>query len=488
MVAYSTSFAADTRRLIIAGLRVSDVLAVLVAGAVAYWARHGTLHIEDVYIAAMALGALLTATYMHFAKLYSYSNLVAFSLQFGTVTAMWGAVFVSLIALAYFAQVSDRYSRFWVLTWFTTTLLIFGALRVLLAYQVERWAKRGELDINIAIVGAGDFGRRLIQFFDRRKTPGIRIVGVFDDRQTRVPASIEGYPVRGNISDLLNYIRENRVDEVVVAVPWRAGGQLRELIARLQTVATDVKLCPEEILQEIPNLGYGEVAGVPMLKLSERPLSGWSLFAKAIEDRLLSVAILIGFLPVMIPIALAIKLTSRGPVFFRQTRYGFNNNNFTVLKFRTMYPADPAAAPGSGGEADEDGVPNDRKSVQQARRDDPRITPVGAFLRRTSLDELPQPINVIRGEMSLVGPRPHAVAHNEEYAATINEYLSRHRMKPGITGWAQVNGFRGETGTVDLMRQRVEYDLYYIENWSVLFDFRILLMTLFVGFINRNAY
>jgi Undecaprenyl-phosphate glucose phosphotransferase len=333
---------------------------------------------------------------------------------------------------------------------------------------VERWSKSGELDSNVAIVGAGDFGRRLIRFLNSRRSSGIRIVGVYDDRKTRVPEELEGYPVRGDIDDLLAHIRTQRIDEVVVAVPWRAGGQLRELISRLQTVATDVKLCPEEILLEILNLGYGDVAGIPMLKLAERPLSGWSLLAKAIEDRVLGTLLLIAFSPIMVPIA--IRLTSAGPIFFSQPRYGFNNNEFSVLKFSTMYAGE------------------EQTDIVQAQRNDPRITPIGRFLRRTSLDELPQLINVIRGEMSLVGPRPHAISHNEEYAAVINEYLARHRVKPGITGWAQVNGFRGETKTVDLMRQRVRYDLYYIENWSVLFDFRILLMTLFVGFVNRNAY
>lgn len=475
MVAYSTSFAADTRWLVVVALRVSDVLAVIAAGVLAYWARHGTLSIPDLYLAAMLLAAFLTAIYMHFANLYSFTNLATFSLQFGTVTAMWGAVFVTLIALAYFTRVSDDYSRFWVVTWFTISLVIFGALRIALAYQVERWARRGEIDINVAVVGAGDFGRRLIKYLDSRSASGIRIVGVFDDRKTRVTDEIEGYPVRGDIDDLLEYIRDHRVDEIIVALPWRAGEQLHSLIGRLQTVAADVKLCPEEVSLEIPNLGYGEVAGLPMLKLSERPLSGWKLLAKALEDRFLAAFMLLALTPVLLLIAMAVRMTSPGPVFFRQKRYGFNNNEFTVLKFRTMRN-DPESKNTEAGQ------------VRQATRNDPRITRLGAFLRRTSLDELPQLLNVLRGEMSLVGPRPHAVAHNEEYSTVINEYLSRHRMKPGITGWAQVNGFRGETQTLDLMRQRVQFDLYYIENWSVLFDFRILLMTLFVGFINRNAY
>ncbi len=471
MVAVITTFAADARRLILIGLRLADTLVVIAAGIFAYWARHGIFDLPDVYLTALLVAAFLTATCMHFTNLYSFSNLATFSLQFGKVTAICGAVFVTLIALAYFTQVSDSFSRFWVITWFTTTLVLFGILRTGLAYQVERWAKHGELDINIVVIGTGESAAKLIRHLEATQSAGTKVVGVFDERKPRTPENIAGYPVRGNVDDLLVFLRKNRVDEIIIAIPWRAGVELRETIKKLQTVAAEVKLCPEEISLGLPHLGYGEVAGIPMLKLSERPLSGWSVFSKGLEDRILGTLILIVISPLLVLIAAIVKLTSRGPVFFTQMRYGFNNNEFTVLKFRTMYTS--ASQP---------------VQVAQATREDPRVTPVGNILRRASLDELPQLINVIRGKMSLVGPRPHAVAHNEEYGAVINGYLSRHRVKPGITGWAQINGFRGETQTLDLMRQRVQYDLYYIENWSILFDLRILVMTLFVGFVHRNAY
>jgi Undecaprenyl-phosphate glucose phosphotransferase len=473
MVAVITTFAADARRLIIISLRFADVQVVFGAGIFAYWARHGTIDVPDVYVTALLVGAFLTATCMHFTSLYSFANLVTFSLQFGKVTAIWGGVFVTLIGLAYFTQVSDSFSRFWVVTWFTTTLILFGILRTGLAYQVERWAKRGELDLNIAIVGTGEPAAKLVRHLEATRSSGTAIVGMFSGGEASTSDEIAGYPLRGDVDDLLVFIRNNRVDEIIVAVPWRDDGNIREITAKLQTVAADVKLSPEEISLELPHLGYGEVAGIPMLKLSERPLSGWSVFAKGLEDRILGALLLVVFSPLFIAVAIAIKLNSKGSVLFIQKRYGFNNNEFSVLKFRTMRAA-PEPAP--------------RDGVVQAQREDPRVTAVGKFLRRTSLDELPQLVNVVRGEMSLVGPRPHAIAHNEEYATVINEYLSRHRVKPGITGWAQINGFRGETQTLDLMRQRVQHDLYYIENWSVLFDLRILVMTLFVGFIHRNAY
>jgi Undecaprenyl-phosphate glucose phosphotransferase len=221
----------------------------------------------------------------------------------------------------------------------------------------------------------------------------------------------------------------------------------------------------------LPVRRFLPLAGVPMLAVLERPLSGWNFVLKALEDRVLAAILIVLFAPILLLIAVAIKLDSRGPVFFRQKRYGFNNNPITVYKFRSMHV----------GAASDD-------SVQQARRNDPRVTRVGAILRRTSLDELPQLFNVFSGEMSLVGPRPHAVVHNEQYAKIIDDYLSRHRVKPGITGWAQVNGLRGETDTPEKMARRVQFDLYYIDNWSLLFDVKILMLTPFLGFVNKNAY
>jgi putative colanic acid biosynthesis UDP-glucose lipid carrier transferase len=219
------------------------------------------------------------------------------------------------------------------------------------------------------------------------------------------------------------------------------------------------------------NRGVRHLGGVPLLSVSEPPISGWDLLTKGAEDRVLAVLITIILMPVMLVIAVWIKFDSAGPVIFGQRRYGFNNNEFTVFKFRTMAD-DPSYSDGA----------------RQATRNDPRVTRVGAFLRRHSLDELPQLINVLKGEMSLVGPRPHAVVHNEQYAQLIDGYLGRHKVKPGITGWAQVNGLRGETDTLEKMEARVQHDLFYVDHWSLLFDLRILLLTFVVGFRSQDAY
>ena len=278
-----------------------------------------------------------------------------------------------------------------------------------------------------------------------------------DDRRAGIPADIEGIRVLGNTDDLLAYVRQHPIDEIIVALPWRATSNIEDLVKKLKVVPVNVRLCPDYVGWSLPALGFIPVAGIPMLGILERPLSGWNIVLKEVEDRVLGFILTVLCLPLLALIAIAVKLDSPGPVLFLQKRYGFNNNPITVFKFRSMYHE-----------------PKDESVVPQARRNDPRVTRVGAFLRKTSLDELPQLFNVLRGEMSLVGPRPHAVAHNEQYAKIIDDYLSRHRVKPGITGWAQVNGWRGNTS----LEKRIEYDLYYIENWSVTLDIKIMWMTL----------
>jgi putative colanic acid biosynthesis UDP-glucose lipid carrier transferase len=258
---------------------------------------------------------------------------------------------------------------------------------------------------------------------------------------------------------------------VLLALPTDESAAVERILSRLKELPVAVKLCPGPAVLRVPTANMSRIGGIPLLDVYDQPVTGWNRVLKALEDRIGGVVLAIVMLPLMLLIALGVKLTSPGPVLFRQKRYGFNNNEITVLKFRTMFHG-----------ADED------RAVPQATRRDPRITPFGRFLRRTSLDELPQLWNVIKGEMSLVGPRPHAVPHNEYYAEVIGNYLARHKMKPGITGWAQIHGFRGETTSPDLMKKRVEYDLYYIENWSILLDLKILLLTPFVGLVHRNAY
>jgi putative colanic acid biosynthesis UDP-glucose lipid carrier transferase len=467
----STLSATEARRLLIGALRIADVAVVCGAGCAAYWLRHGLVEVPKLYLVAIILGAVLSSGYLHSARAYTFETLRQTALQLGAVAGCWISVFGTLLLFAYSIKISDEISRVWALSWFAIGMAGFAAARLVLLLQVARWVRRGVLTLNIAVVGAGELGQRLIRFVESQKDAGVRLVGVYDDRRTRVPRRVGGQIVLGTVDDLVHRLREQKVDEIIVALPWRAEAHLAQILDKLKSVAAEVRLCPEAVAFELPNLGYATVLGIPMLRILERPLTGWSTIAKGLEDRVLAGLLLSILSPVLLLIALAIAVDSPGPVLFRQKRYGFNNNEFLVLKFRTMRAL--AAADGA---------------VVQARENDPRVTRVGRVLRRTSLDELPQLFNVLSGEMSLVGPRPHAVPHNIKYAGLFDGYLRRHRMKPGITGWAQVRGFRGEIQSPEDMRLRVQHDLYYIEHWSLLFDLKILFLTLLTGFAHRKAY
>jgi Undecaprenyl-phosphate glucose phosphotransferase len=283
-----------------------------------------------------------------------------------------------------------------------------------------------------------------------------------------------GHAILGSVDDLVRDVRLYGIDTVIVALPPAAEHQLVETLNKLTVVPVDVRLCPGEFALRLGAVQTSHIGGHTFLNVIDRPLRDWRWIAKSIEDRILSALILAMISPVMLAIALLIRLDSRGPVLFRQKRYGFNNELIEVLKFRTMYQER-----------------SDANGEQLTQRNDPRITRIGAFLRRTSLDELPQFLNVVRGEMSIVGPRPHAVSAKAGpllYQEAVKHYDSRHRVKPGITGWAQVNGWRGETNTLEQIRKRVEHDLYYIEHWSIALDLRIIARTAVGGFTGRNAF
>jgi Undecaprenyl-phosphate glucose phosphotransferase len=361
----------------------------------------------------------------------------------------------------------------WIALWFTYGLAGLLFTHFLYNRRVRQWYRRGDLARRLVIAGMDDYAVPLARHLWLTRDESVRVLGLFcNPAEVRPRSAPPPYPILGAWEDLEAFVRGHRVDAVVLAIPWHAEDCLQMWMARLRNLPVDVLLCPPASSAAQTRWGVSSMAGHRFLKVSERPLAGWRYIAKAIEDRLLALGLLVLLAPVMLAIAILVRLDSPGPVLFRQKRYGFNNMIIEILKFRTMVAGDEPAG----------GV------IQQARRHDPRLTRTGHWLRKTSLDELPQLFNVLRGEMSLVGPRPHAISHNEQYAPIIDAYVARHRMKPGITGWAQVNGFRGETDTLEKMENRVKYDLYYIEHWSILLDLYILLRTLFVGFVHPNAY
>jgi Undecaprenyl-phosphate glucose phosphotransferase len=335
-------------------------------------------------------------------------------------------------------------------------------------------AAEGRFARRAVIVGAGQHGERLARHLHQYGTPYLSVLGLFDDRKDRVPSSVAGYEVLGDTNHLLKFVETHNVEVIIIALPWSAEQRLLHLIKLFAVKPIQLRLAPDLIGFNFLDRSTTTDARLPMLHLFDRPISGWSHAAKTIEDWIITLTILLFLGPLMLLIALAIKLDSPGPVLFRQKRYGFNNQPIEVFKFRSMYH----------NAVNQDGS-------RQASKDDPRITRLGRFLRKSSLDELPQVLNVLKGDMSIVGPRPHPLALRSEgrhFEEVVDRYAARHRVKPGITGWAQVNGWRGETDTLEKIQHRVEHDLYYIDHWSVWFDLRIILKTLRVVWDDQNAY
>lgn len=428
----------------------------------------------DRYGLTALLGAALFVVGFQRIRGYEFKKLSSMYWQSTRTAVVWGGAVFAMLLLAFVGKVSSTYSRGWALSWITLSFGLLLIERCILHFAIKRWTHQGRLARNVAIVGAGALSEQLIEKLQRSGDAGVSIVGVFDDRRTRVAPLVGGIEVMGTTDDLLRFARQVPLDEVIVALPLHAEQRLKMLFAKLRQLPVDLRLSAEPIADAFPIQGISELGGVPMLEIVDRPLKNWNAVAKWLEDTTLSTVLLVAVAPLMALITLLIKLDSRGPVFFVQERFGFNNNIIRVLKFRTMHVdcTDPSGA-------------------ARTVRNDPRVTTVGRILRQFSLDELPQLINVVRGDMSLVGPRPHAImmkAGDRLYYEAVEDYINRHRVKPGITGWAQVNGLRGEIDTLEKARQRIIYDLDYIERWSLWLDLKILFMSVRELFTHQNAY
>ena len=320
------------------------------------------------------------------------------------------------------------------------------------------------------IVGAGSLGSELAQRFIGDETLGVDVIGFFDDRARERTMITPEQALLGGLVDVPSYVNQHTVDLVYITLPMAAQLRTLDLLDKLRDTTVSVYFVPDIFVSDLIQARMDHVHGIPIVALCESPTLGISGIGKRMSDVMLASIILLLIWPVMLLIALGVKLTSPGPVIFKQRRYGLDGQEIYVYKFRSMR------------------VCEDGNVISQAARSDPRITQFGSFIRRTSLDELPQFINVIQGRMSIVGPRPHAVSHNEQYRKLIKGYMLRHKVKPGITGWAQVNGLRGETDTLDKMRARIQYDIDYIRNWSFGFDLMIIFKTIVVVWRDQNAY
>ncbi|TAL00960.1 MAG: undecaprenyl-phosphate glucose phosphotransferase [Rhodospirillaceae bacterium] len=426
------------------------------------------------------LGSVLSTVVWHFGGAYKFETLI--SIRHSMVLLVRGLVVALAVQLllVFLSQKTLSESLEWLSIWFVSSLFMLTTARAFIRSEIVHWERAGRLDERIAIVGATTVAQKLMADIAKRSGGGrvigqVQIAGLFDDRYQSPHADRKlGMATDGTVDDLVNLIRNSRVDTVIIALCLSAEQRIAEILEKLRHTPVDVRLCPDHVGLRLRKFSVSDMGQITMLNVMDRPLRHWRKVIKDIEDRVLGLIILLLIAPVMLLIAVLIKLDSRGPVLFRQKRVGYNNQMIEVLKFRTMYDA-----------------MRDPNAEQQTQKNDPRVTRIGAFLRRTSLDELPQFINVVRGDMSIVGPRPHALATKAGsvlFHNAVESYDARHRVKPGITGWAQVNGWRGETQTVEQITRRVEHDLFYVEHWSIAMDIKIIIRTIFSGFTGRSAY
>jgi Undecaprenyl-phosphate glucose phosphotransferase len=425
--------------------------------------------------AILAIGMLSMLAFQT-ADIYQVQAFRGHEKQYMRLASAWSVVFLIVIGASFFAKAGEMFSRVWLGSFYVTGMIALMSSRRLLFLLVRKWTREGRLTRRTVIVGGGQAGEHVIEELSRQKDSGVKVIGLFDDRgDARSSAECAGERKLGVVDDLVEFGRRTRVDLVIFSLPIAAEERILQMLKKLWVLPVDIRLAAHSNKLQFRPRSYSYIGTVPVLDVFDRPIADWDVVMKWLFDKLIGSLALLCALPVMALIAIAIKLESRGPVLFRQKRYGFNNDLIEVYKFRSMR-ADAA----------------DVTASKLVTKDDARVTRVGRIIRKTSLDELPQLFNVVfRGNLSLVGPRPHAVnakADTRLYDDAVDGYFARHRVKPGITGWAQINGWRGETDTHEKIQQRVEHDLYYIENWSVLFDLYILMRTPFALLKTENAY
>ena len=464
--------------IVLAGfVRMGEFALVLVIGLALYLAYLPALDgLTWRYVGATFIIALLSTLAFQTADIYQVQAFRGYEKQYMRLASAWSVVFLIVIGASFFAKAGDLFSRVWLGSYYIGGLTALIASRRLVFLLVRKWTREGRLNRRTVIVGGGDPGAGIIEELRRQKDTGVDIIGLFDDRgDDRSSADCAGERKLGTVDDLVEFGRRTRVDLVIFSLPVSAESRILQMLKKLWVLPVDIRLAAHANKLRFRPRSYSYIGNVPVFDVFDRPIADWDVVMKWLFDKIIGSLMLLLALPLMAIIALAIKLDSRGPVLFKQKRYGFNNDLIEVYKFRSLY-ADVA----------------DMNADRQVTEDDPRVTRVGRIIRKASLDELPQLFNVVfKGNLSLVGPRPHAMnakAETRLYDEAVDGYFARHRVKPGITGWAQINGWRGETDTHDKIQKRVEHDLYYIENWSVPFDLYILARTPLALLKTENAY
>lgn len=451
-------------------IMLSDLVAIAAGLAIALTARG--LSFNSDYL---GLVAAFCAIYLYISEsLNVYKPVSRPKINFfQTLMEISGAyltAFVLLLTGLFFLKISTEYSRLALGIWFICSLSLICFWRWVVMQLTKAYYRAGLFQRKVAIYGMAEYGQKLQHEIVCDDSLGLEFTGFYDDRTSDRFSESESGLILGNSQDLIKDAANGKFDVLFIAIPFVADERVQSLLKILGDSTLDIHLVFEHRLREIMHGTTANIGPVTTLSVFDSPYGGSVSLIKRAEDIFLSlIFIFLSAIP-MIAIYLAIKLTSKGPGIFKQTRYGMNGQPIQVWKFRTMTTEDNG------------------DTIKQATKGDSRITPIGNILRKTSLDELPQFFNVLSGDMSIVGPRPHAVAHNEFYRKQIPYYMIRHKVKPGITGWAQINGWRGETKELYKMEKRVEYDLYYIRNWSLLLDLKVVLLTFFKGFVGKNTY
>lgn len=464
--------------IVIAGIvRIVDFVAIGLIGIALYLGYVARIDgFNWFYIAAIL--AMTSTAVMAFqaADLYEVQIFRTQLRQMTRMISSWVLVFLLFSGVSFFLKIGSTFSRLWLTSFFVIGLTALIVGRLLLRTMIRRWAREGRLDRRTIIIGSDENGEKLIKLLNVQDDSDLAVLGVFDDRNdSRALATCAGLPKLGKIDDIIEFARRTRIDLVLFAMPISAETRILEMLKKLWVLPVDIRLSAHTNKLRFRPRSYSYLGKVPTLDVFEAPITDWDQVMKWMFDHVVGALLLVLLSPLMALIALAIKLDSPGPVLFRQKRFGFNNERIDVYKFRSLYhhQADPLAS-------------------KVVTKNDPRVTRVGKFIRKSSLDELPQLFNVVfKSNLSLVGPRPHAVQgklKSRLFDETVDGYFARHRVKPGITGWAQVNGWRGEVDSEEKIQKRVEFDLYYIENWSVLFDLYILLKTPLALMKAENAY
>ncbi|MEE9321745.1 MAG: undecaprenyl-phosphate glucose phosphotransferase [Granulosicoccus sp.] len=455
-----------------------DLLIILLCFVTTHRVYLGDLDFSSERLAVMLVTIASSFLVLAIGGVYRESRSQYLHEEIGRLFICWMVIIFSVSLFAFLSKVAVEVSRLWFGISIGTAFLLSAALRIVVSLMLAAAHKQGLKTSSIVVIGGGHEAQMVLTRLEANPAVGVRVAAIFDSKGVGHSVPESGHSITGNLDDVLPFVEHMRqlgqpIDEVWLALPLEQVQVMRTVIDKLNDSSVDVCIVPDMFAMQLLSGAQMRVADMAVVNVSDIRIAGTAERFKTVFDTVVASIAVTVLLPVMVAIAIAIKLESKGPVLFRQRRYGMNGQEIEVWKFRSMRV---------------DKSEDVDKRVRQATRGDERVTRVGALLRRTSMDELPQFYNVLQGQMSIVGPRPHAVSHNEEYRHQIDGYMMRHKIKPGITGWAQVNGWRGETDTLEKMEKRVQYDLEYIRDWSAWFDIKIMLLTVVRGFSGKNVY